>query len=328
MRERRPISRASGPDRARARRPGFVLLAVLWVMVGAIALGLALTLASRRAVGAARNRRAAIVAAWMTEGCLERARAAIGAALAERMGEPGDLLARWRALDRAVPASAPVRSADCSVSLTPAGRALDVNAAGADQLARLFRALRVPEAAVDTLVDAVLDWRDPDDLPRPHGAEAPWYAARGRPAPRNAPFAHRRELARVHGLDSLAASGIIDSVLDVEPGRVDLNHAPLAVLASLPGFTTEVLAAIGVRRERGVPITDLLAVAAQLSPNARTALAAHYAELSRLATADPDAWIVTARGKAGAPPITAVVEARLVRAGRRAAIVRRREWLE
>jgi hypothetical protein len=43
---------------------------------------------------------------------------------------------------------------------------------------------------------------------------------------------------------------------------------------------------------------------------------------------EPDAWLVTARGVTGFPQVTAVLEVRLVRAGARAAIVRRRTWLE
>ena len=55
------------------RPKGFVLLAVLWVMVGAGALGLGLALIARRAVGTAHNRRAATVAMWLAEDCASRA---------------------------------------------------------------------------------------------------------------------------------------------------------------------------------------------------------------------------------------------------------------
>src|SRR5688572_14206189 len=63
-------------------RRGFALLAVLWVMVSAAALGLTLSLAAREAVATARNRTAAARAMWRAEGCLERSRAAIADAIA------------------------------------------------------------------------------------------------------------------------------------------------------------------------------------------------------------------------------------------------------
>ncbi len=53
----------------------------------------------------------------------------------------------------------------------------------------------------DAVSDAILDWRDPDDMARPHGAEAPAYAARGlnyRPA--DGPFNALSELLLVIGV--------------------------------------------------------------------------------------------------------------------------------
>ena len=117
-------------------------------------------------------------------------------------------------------------------------------------------------------------------------------------------------------------------LVGVEPGRIDLNRAPLPVLASLPGLGAEALARLAEHRVRGAPVSDVLALSAELSPNARAALVARYADLVRLTTTEPDAWIVTSRARAGQPSITAAIEVRLVRAGTRAAIVRRRTWLE
>jgi hypothetical protein len=80
------------------------------------------------------------------------------------------------------------------------------------------------------------------------------------------------------------------------------------------------------RRARGIPVTDLLAFAGELSPAAWQALLARYPDLVRLTTTEPEAWILTARASAGVPAVTVVVEVRLARAGTRAAIVRRRVW--
>jgi type II secretory pathway component PulK len=334
-------------------RSGFVLLAVLSVMVGVTALGLALSLAARNAIRSSENRRSATIAAWRAEGCAERARGVIRDVLgggndgrSSATGVPsiysrGD----WRTLDRWVAESPLMRADRCAVELEAAGSTIDVNAASEELLHGLFAALHLPEARIDSLTDALLDWRDADDVPRPSGAEREWYEREHRVTPllaprnvpRNAPLEDPRELADVRGFDALPG---IDSLLGVEPGRIDLGHAPLPVIAALPGFGSEAVARVAEDRLRGVARAaasgaasgvapaDLLSLAARLSPNARSAIVARYADLARLTTVEPDAWILTSRARAGEPAITAVVELRLVRAGTRAAIVRRRSRVE
>lgn len=311
------------------RARGFVLLAVLWVMVGVSALGFGLALEARRAAGTARNRRAATMAMWLAEDCASRAESAIGSALDRRSGDSAsspDVVHRsWSRLDEAVAASPELSGAPCALTLRPTGTTIDVNSADDSMLVRLFLALGNAPAVADSLTDAILDWRDADDVPRPSGAEAAWYLALHRVPPRNADLADVRELSRVRGFENRPG---LDSVLGVAPDRIVLDRAPLAVIAALPGFTNEALAQVADHRARGVPIPDLLSLGAELSPAGRAALLADYPDLVRLTTSEPDAWILTARGVAGAPAVTEVLELRLVRAGDRAAVVRRRTWIQ
>lgn len=318
-------------------RNGFVVLAVLWVMVGVAALGLALSLAARNAIRSSENRRAATIAAWRAEGCAERARSVIEDVLDGRSAGAGALSpysrAGWRTLDRTLRESPLMHANGCAVELRAAGSTIDVNSASEELLRSFFTALdlaeALPEAHDDSLTDALLDWRDADDVPRPSGAEREWYEREARTTPRltprNAPLEDARELAYVRGFDALPG---IDSLLGVEPGRIDLGHAPLPVIAALPGFGSEAIARVAEERVRGVAPTDLLSFAARLSPNARSALVARYADLVRVTVVEPDAWILTSRARAGEPAITAVLELRLVRAGSRAALVRRRSRIE
>src|SRR6185312_1272643 len=91
-----------GASRAALRlglRPGFALLAVLWVMVAAAVLGTGLVLTARRIVRGATNRQAALVVQWRAEGCLARARAAITDALGADSTASGSAALSWRALD-------------------------------------------------------------------------------------------------------------------------------------------------------------------------------------------------------------------------------------
>ncbi|HEY0014673.1 MAG TPA: hypothetical protein VGC13_00080 [Longimicrobium sp.] len=302
---------------------GFALISVLWILVGLSALGLAANLAAREAVASARNRADLSVAAWRAEACLERARAAITDALIAARNEPG--AAVWGRMDRAVAESPALAGMDCTVHLRAAGAALDVNAADDETLRRLFVALGRSAAGADSLADALADWRDADDAARPFGAEAEWYRARHLPLPRNGPFADAREVPRVRGMDALPG---IDTILSAEPGRVPLTHAGAAVLASLPGLGPEAAARMGEMRLRGDRVADLAAFVGSLSPTAREQALRRFPELVGAVVTEPEAWIVTARGAVGVPPAISVLEVRLVRAGDRAAIVRRRTWTE
>src|SRR5258706_2516124 len=65
-------------------RDGFVLFAVLWVVVGLASLGLALSLVGRDAVGATQDRVNLTRAHWLAEGCVNVVRAVAAGTLADR----------------------------------------------------------------------------------------------------------------------------------------------------------------------------------------------------------------------------------------------------
>ena len=308
----------------RRARSGFALLAVLWVIVGLMSLALASSLVARNAIAAARNRAEISGARWRAADCVERARAAIGELLrssgqSDKRSEPV-----WSTMDAGVAVSPLLVSARCDVRMRAVGARIDVNRADGEMLDALLARLGIDAPRRDSMVDALLDWRDPDDVPRPRGAEREWYASKGRPVPRNGAIADVRELSSVRGFESLTG---LDSVLNVEPGRVSLARASLAVISALPGVDEELVARIAERRASGTPVEDLANLASQLSPAARTRLLARYADLATAATAEPDAWILQARATVGVPAVTAIVEMRLVRAGDRAAVVRKRAWV-
>lgn len=306
------------------KRRGFVLLTVLWVMTGVVVLGATFELLARRASGESANRMAETRAAWRAEGCLARARAAIDGALGDSSSVQ-HLQDEWRTLDHVVAAASRFWPSGCWLDAAAVGRSLDVNIASAEMLHRVLASLGVPATQADSIVDAILDWRDADSLTRPTGAEADWYRTRHLPLPRNGPFVDRRELLRVRGV---AAVPGLDTLLGVEPGRVDLNLARPEVISALPGMTAELVSRLEELRSRGIAVRDLLELGGDASPASRAILMEHEIELERLTTIEPEAWILTSRARDGAPAITVVVEERLVRAGARAAVERRRTWLE
>ncbi len=91
--------------------------------------------------------------------------------------------------------------AEVTVRLSDESAKIDVNTANNELLKGLFRYAGVSEEDAAKLLDAVLDWRDPDSLKRPLGAEEPEYAQaglKGRPA--NYPFQSTEELQLVLGM--------------------------------------------------------------------------------------------------------------------------------
>jgi hypothetical protein len=262
---------------------------------------------------------------WRAEGCVERVRASIADALAQSDLNRGRDASTWLTLDSVVAMTPITAAVSCNVTMRAAGASLDVNEADDEMLRSLLVAAGIEAPRADSMTDALLDWRDADDLPRPLGAERVWYMDAARPPPRNAPLADQRELRLVRGFET---PSVLDSLLGVERGRIPLAIAPIPVMAALPGIGEEALARIAERRLHGVWPADLMVLGAALSTAARETMLARFAELSRWTTLDPDAWILTSRAADGSSAVSAVVEVRLVRAGLRAAIVRRRSWIE
>jgi hypothetical protein len=107
-------------------------------------------------------------------------------------------------------------------------------------------------------------------------------------------------------------------------GPVYLPMATAAQLATLPGFTPEVVAAVLERRAWGA-LSNLDQLLDALPPGLREGIMARYADLApRLAFA-PHGWDVEAPGSADPQDPPAVVE-RWARGGSRVAVLRREVW--
>jgi len=306
---------------SRTRR-GFAMITTLWVMTVAGVLATAAALVGRNTVNATRNRVQLERASWLASGCAARAQAAIDARLASAstFEVASDM---WRSLGREAIPVALLPGAPCSISLEAAGSRLDVNGASDEMIANLLTALDYG-GDVASLVDAVADWRDSDDVARPLGAERDWYVSAQRDVPRNGPLADMRELARVRGFENVA---MFDSVLTVEPGRVSLATASATVLLSVPGFTRETAERVVAMRDAGTPVSDLISILGTLSRASADTLLAHYADVARFTTTIPDAWILTVRAESGFPPSVVTLTWRLVRSGKRARVTHTRSDL-
>jgi general secretion pathway protein K len=170
------------------------------------------------------------------------------------------------------------------VMLEDPGARLHLNQATEEQLRRLFLALRIDAGVADRTAQAIADWRDPDHLRRPRGAEAAGYSARGLPVlPRNGPFEGVAELRDVLGMTEAVFSRVSPFLTAVGNGRVSLMTAPREVMLSLPGFGDEAVARVLALRRRGVPFS-LNEIVNALSPGARAALTRELPTLGLITT--------------------------------------------
>ncbi|HKN18161.1 MAG TPA: hypothetical protein VJW95_00080, partial [Dissulfurispiraceae bacterium] len=104
----------------------------------------------------------------------------------------------------------------------------------------------VTEDAVDTIVDSVMDWKDPSGLTRLHGAGNDYYMSL--PIPYNVKggdFDTLEELLLVKGVTPAllygdgSQHGIIDFLTVNGMPTINLNYAPKEVLMTIPGMPSD-----------------------------------------------------------------------------------------
>lgn len=274
------------------------MLVVLWVIVSAgIVAGAAMTTA-RLGADTSRNRILLLRAGWARESCAE--------ILAARYA----LDARFRRLDTVDLGG----GAWCRAELHDPDARLDLNLA--------------PQAMVramldDSLSDALLDWRDADDEPRPFGAEASWYLETGRRTPRNGALVHVEELAHIRGFDRLSQAER-DSLFTIHgTGRVNLLSAPGALIGALPGVGVEAQRALTSRQASREPVRTLEELASLLSSGATQELLARYDELLAISAFEPARLVVQAEAGVRGTPLSSELTLLTAPAESRLAVLRR-----
>ena len=243
-RKRRFACAAPGRYRghARAAQSGIALVLALWltVLLTVIASGFAFSMRSEAL--ATRNALSLAQARAIADGAIER--------MAFELTRPRTPDAwtfdgqphRWTEGNATVVASAVDEAAKIDINVAP------------DALLRnvLIVTGGLDEPTANALVDAIGDWRDPDDLRRPNGAELPEYrAANLKYGPANAPFETVGEAARVLGMTPAVFRRIarVATVYSRQPG-VNAATAGRDVLLAIPNTTPEAVDAyIDLRRQ-------------------------------------------------------------------------------
>lgn len=222
------MSRAGRHSAARQRGVAFIL--VLWVIaLMSILLG-SFAVIARTENLQARHLFDATAARYAAEAGIHRA--------IYEMRNP-DPLTRWVADGR--PYEFDFDDAQIELRMTDDSGKIDINVADALLLKALFQSSGIDEQRAEELADAIIDWRDPDDLTGPHGAEESEYKSAGlKYAPRNAPFETVSEVQQVLGMDYDVYHSI-EKAITLYSGRTQPSpgYAPLEVLRAMPGMTEE-----------------------------------------------------------------------------------------
>ncbi len=178
------------PETERAN--GFILIPVLWVL-GFLALVTAiLTRTVSTDIKASANLLTRAQSEVLSDGI---ARLAIRYAVANPID--GANLGAFTL--NGTPAHCRVGNSIAAISIASTAGLVDINTATAATLELLFTAIGAPNPA--GLAAAVIDFRDPDDVPTPGGAElAEYRAANLTHGPKNAPFITVGELDQVLGM--------------------------------------------------------------------------------------------------------------------------------
>ncbi len=242
-------ARHPAPCRGPRRSRGIALILVLWVLTLLTVMAVSMTAAQRTETALTDNRIAEA-----------RFRASSEAAIAYAMlsflspPEEGGQLGMSRGMgqtqndqtqDAWIPDGTPrlwqFDGEPVSIAVYNEQSRINLNQAPANLLAALMVALGVPEEDATALADAILDFRDEDDLTLLNGAEDKDYEDSGRAAgAKDAPFVAVEELQQVLGMTPKLYRALAPELtVDSDGEQVDEEFASPAILAALQGISLE-----------------------------------------------------------------------------------------
>ena len=227
-----------------ARQRGIALIMVLWLTVMLAVVGGAFAFSMRSEVLAARNAVSIAQVRAAADGAIDRTVLELLRPRTKESWKADGQHHRWKDGDMLLVASA-----------VDEGARIDLNTAAEPLLKNVFVVLgEMDDAAASALVDAIVDWRDADDLRRPSGAEAPDYrAANSNYTPTNRDFESIGELSRVLGVTP-ALYAKVAGVLTVHSRQRGVNSltASRNVLLAIPGATPEAVDAYVTARDEAL----------------------------------------------------------------------------
>ena len=220
---RTPTSSAQSSER------GFVIVAVLWILVALSAL-------------------AVIFSVYLSNSARALGATDIGVPTEALASASLELTAYQllRADDKERPAQGSFRfkmdNAEVLVTFTSEAARVDLNKASKELLSNLFEVLGADTKAAAEIAGHIEGWRS-KAKPNAANDEEALYLSAGLPySPRQAPFAHVDELSLVLGISPAMVERVLPFVtVYSKSADVDVLLAPPEVVAAVPGMTPEVL---------------------------------------------------------------------------------------
>lgn len=245
---------SAGAGRA-GRQSGIALLLAVWALTLLTVIGGEFLASGRVRAAAERNRRDELRARALALAGYRSALAALDDRLVGlSVDDEGRLLLHYQGATEGVPAAAadqPLGDGTYSFSISDEEGRANLNGAQRPLLAALLQQCGLqPGADRDTIIDAILDWRDANREHRLNGAEEDYY--RGLDPPyscKDAPFDVIEELLLVRGVTpALFAGGEVNG--EARPGLRDLVTTHTAVDGAVNPATAPqaVLEALGKSR--------------------------------------------------------------------------------
>lgn len=229
-----------------SRQQGMALVMVLWVISLMTIMAGSFALSTQREAGILSHAHERAKAQALADG---------GVNYAMMMLSLPDPKLRWQA--DGTPYVWQVDGARVHIRIMDEGGKVDVNAAQEQTLKTVFKFLVGNEELAEQLSDAIMDWRDPDDLKRNHGAEAEDYQSRRMQAPpQNRNFLILDELRGVMGVTPELYRKM-ESWFTLYTGTDGLNPAKASreILMALMGGDASKVDSYVQQRSMGAPAT-------------------------------------------------------------------------
>ncbi len=257
----------------RTEERGAILIVVLWVLLALSLLALSFSASVRTEVNAARNTVDQKQSYYMARAGVEyavykilEAQSAFSQAQQALQGQVGR---QQQQVPEVFTGAVRLNLADggADVEVIDESGKLNLNLAQAHLIYNLLIVIGVDPADADVITDSIEDWRDQDDLYRPNGAESDYYQKLPHPYfAKNGLFDVPEELLLVRGVTpeiyygkkGLTASGDRIEYYGLQKyfttfstfNRININSAPLAVLAAIPGLDYDVAQEIVAMRQQ------------------------------------------------------------------------------
>ena len=248
-------------------RRGVALLTALWLVVAiaVVVLEFSIEAKERRQLGIDTAERG--IARAAAAGALSVVHAKLDYALRTAATGRGAAGLRssdpWLDVDSLYSGAYPIDSMDVQVRARDLGTQLNINNLTEGELKTFFGFLLSDASTADRLAQAIMDWRDTDDMPRGRGAERDEYVKAGLLSlPQNGPFREVEDLLQVFGMTPEIYALVSPYFTTRGSGFINLNTAPAAVLRTIPGMTDVMLGQILALRSSGRRITSVSQVIA------------------------------------------------------------------